>query len=487
MSMLKAKRSTVSKMMNVRISYLTLWCVSAIWLFSQDFSYGQKVLTIQEVFAKVRAHHPLITQAMMQNDFAAAEILKAKGNFDPSISTTINQKNFDSKEYYSLLHGELNLPTWIGADIKTGYELNRGVFLSPENSTPGNGLFYGGISMPIGQGLLIDERRAAVQSSRIMQDFASARQIDLTNEVLYQAASTYWEWFRAYNVRQIFRTSLDNAMERYQAVRFNAASGDRPAIDTTEAKIQIQNISLGLNQAETEYKVMSRIFSGLFWGDNNIHTGLNPDEMPNDLEKEIRENALDAMMIEVNDFTSNHPYLEQLRQKIHQLEVERKLKRDKLKPKINLQYNPLIEPIGSNIFTNYNINNYKWGMEFKMPLFLRKERGDIKLAELKLKETNLILQNKTVELFNKYNAYITEWQATLDQIEIFDEAVRLYEQMLIAERRLFNVGESSLFLVNSREQSFINAKIKLTELVAKNKLAYYSIFYFAGQLDALQR
>ena len=91
--------------------------------------------------------------------------------------------------------------------------------------------------------------------------------------------------------------------------------------------------------------------------------------------------------------------------------------------------------------TNYNINNYKWGVEFKMPLLLRKERGDLKLAELKIQENELLLNNKSQELLNKYQAYVNEWQATNEQIGIFEETVRLYEQMFTAERRLFEIGE----------------------------------------------
>lgn len=171
-----------------------------------------------------------------------------------------------------------------------------------------------------------------------------------------------------------------------------------------------------------------------------------------------------------------------MRQKLLQLDIEKRLKQDKLKPKLNVQYNPLSEAFGGNQTTHFSINNYKWGMEFKMPLFLRKERGDIKLADLKIQETDLMLRQKTNDIRIKFENYITEWRATLDQIEIFGKTVELYMQMLEAERRLFNIGESSLFVVNSREQAYINAQIKLTEIVAKNKVSYYAIWYFTGRL-----
>ena len=60
-----------------------------------------------------------------------------------------------------------------------------------------------------------------------------------------------------------------------------------------------------------------------------------------------------------------------------------------------------------------------------------------------------------------------------------------YRRLFKAEEQKFDNGESSLFLVNSREQAYINARIKLAEIVAKNKMSYYAIWYFVGRLPEL--
>ena len=462
----------------VRLFLILLGVFFFINLQSQDTT----LLTLDALYSKIKANHPLTFQAALQNTMADAELMKAKGRFDPTLGGSLNQKNFENKEYFSLLNTELKIPTWPGIDIKTGYELNRGVFLGPENSTPNNGLIFGGVSLNLGQGLFIDERRAGVTSAEIMQKFASARQRDLMNELLFNATLVYWDWFRAFNVLEVYKTSLRNAQERFNAVRFNVSSGDRPQIDTVEAKIQIQIIQIGLNQAQLDFTNTSTILSGYFWDADNKNIGLNILQKPALSENELRQNSINFNIPSLADFVNDHPYLEQVRQKSRQLNVDRNLKKDRLKPLLSLQYNPITEAIGSNFLTNYNINNYKWGVEFKMPLLLRKERGDLKLAELKIQENELLLNNKSQELLNKYQAYVNEWRATNEQISIFKETVNLYEQMFIAERRLFEIGESSLFLVNTREQAYINAKIKLTEFIAKNRISYYSIYYFAGKL-----
>ncbi|MGB4839615.1 MAG: TolC family protein [Saprospiraceae bacterium] len=461
-----------------------LICVIVLGSISISNAISQNAipLSIDVFFDKIKAAHPLAQQASVQNDIADAELLKARGKFDPVLSGSLNQKNFADKEYFSLLNSEIKIPIWPGLDIKGGYEINRGAFLGPEDNTPAGGLAFGGISISLGQGLLIDERRAGIRTAEILQKSASARQSELMNDLLFEASIVYWEWYRAYRVNEIYKLSLKNAVERFEAIKFNAAIGERPEIDTVEAKIQIQNIRVGLNQAMMDYRNAGIILSGYIWENENKNSEPDSTYIPQDLNQP--ESDLDELMSEPNliKLIGNHPYLEQIRQKINQLDIERKLKQDKLKPVINLQYNPIIEPIGNNFLTNFSFNNYKWGVEFKMPLFLRKERGDIKITELKIKENELILTGKFQALLNKLQVYINAWQATLEQIEIFEESVRLYEQMYISEKRLFDIGESSLFLVNSREQSYINARIKLAEMVAKNRISYYSIFYFAGKL-----
>ncbi|MFZ1582156.1 MAG: TolC family protein [Saprospiraceae bacterium] len=464
------------------------FALTLVYIFALQNAYGQidsSTLTLESVFDQVKKYHLMAGRALLQRDFAAAELLKAKGSFDPTAQSTISQKYFANKDYYSLINGEVKIPTWYGIDFKGGYDINRGIFLGNENKTPDNGLWYAGVSVPLGQGLWIDERRAQVKSARIGQNLAINQQQDMTNEVLFQTANVYWDWFRAYHVRQVLNEAVKNAKLRFEAVRTYAIKGDRPGIDTIEASIQVQNINLSLSQAEMELVKATNALSGQLWDENMQNENLSIKKQPIDLTIVTKSIQDDVPKINNNLIPESHPYLEVLRQKLRQLDVEKRLKQDKLKPKLNVQYNPHSEAFGGNQTTHFSINNYKWGMEFKMPLFLRKERGDIKLADLKIQETDLMLRQKTNDIRIKFENYITEWRATLDQIEIFGKTVELYKQMLEAERRLFNIGESSLFVVNSREQAYINAQIKLTEIVAKNKVSYYAIWYFAGRLPEM--
>jgi outer membrane protein TolC len=330
--------------------------------------------------------------------------------------------------------------------------------------------------------LLIDERRAAIRNARTGLEIGRLEEMDIKNELLYNASYQYWQWFRAFNILNILEEANSVASQRYDAVKNFAINGDRPAIDTVEAGIQVQNIRVSLIASQLDFQQSQNTLATFLWNENGVpestfvnNLPLNTDSVFNSLENDLG-NLISGLNI------NTHPYLGQLRNKLIQLDMDLKMKKDKLKPRLNIQYNPLSEAIGSRTITDYNINNYKWGLEFKMPLFLRKERGDVKMADLKIKDTELDLKQKTIELEAKLSNYIAEWSNTRNQMENFQIAVNQYRQMLEAERRLFDLGESSLFLINTREQAYIQANIKLTELIAKNRVAYYSIWYFAGRM-----
>ncbi|MEB3088296.1 hypothetical protein VJJ19_07645, partial [Parvimonas sp. D4] len=88
----------------------------------------------------------LAKQALIGIRKAEADLLSAKGGFDPLIAMDASRKTFDGKNYYFYTNPEVKIPTWIGADIKAGIENNGGDLLARE-TTPGQ-TSYLGIEMP---------------------------------------------------------------------------------------------------------------------------------------------------------------------------------------------------------------------------------------------------------------------------------------------------------------------------------------------------
>ncbi|MBK7410356.1 MAG: hypothetical protein IPJ40_21235 [Saprospirales bacterium] len=124
------------------------------------------ILTYREFIGFVWQQHPLARQAELQMDFADAALLSARGAFDPVLSSGWNEKYFDDKHYYRIFDAGFRIPTWYGLSVTGGYENTDGTYLNPENKTDQNGLWTLGVEANLLQGLLIDERRAALQQAK---------------------------------------------------------------------------------------------------------------------------------------------------------------------------------------------------------------------------------------------------------------------------------------------------------------------------------
>lgn len=161
-------------------------------------------------------------------------------------------------------------------------------------------------------------------------------------------------------------------------------------------------------------------------------TPVSTDEVFRTLISEIPEANLDT-----------HPQLEFYRRKIEALQIEKRYRINQLLPKVDLEYNFLSEEPDN--FETFNASSYKAGVKFSMPLFLRRERGDLKIAEYELQDAKLELNLKDNQLQAKINAIEQQLQAFLEQIEMTEQMVVDSNALLQAEVRKFNFGESSIF------------------------------------------
>ncbi|WP_456422754.1 TolC family protein [Lutibacter sp.] len=440
------------------------------------------VLNYQDFIKIVIQEHPFAKQAEIKIYEGEANLLYAKGAFDPKIYTEINQKSFKGNEYYNQINGGLKIPTWFGVELKGGYEQNRGVYLNPENTTPSSGLLYAGVSFPIGQGLFIDKRRAELKKAKLFNQVSELERQIILNELIFRASVTYWEWFKNYNSLEVYKDAYRLATERHQAIILSAKIGDKPAIDALEAGIQAQSRLLGLQQAELEYKNSSMLLSIYIWEDGIIPLELAKGTIPVSISKVTALNP-DISYAEIDSLVNIHPALNQSRLVIDQFKIDKRLKKNQLLPTLNLKYNPITEYVGGESLSNFSFDNYTWGLEFQMPIFLRKERGSLKLTELKIEEYKLQLSNKQELLKYKVTSEWNKWNTTIKQIDLYTRTVDDTRTLLEGEQRLFEFGESSLFKLNAREVKYIQTQLKYIELLTKNRNAALKIKYIIGTLQ----
>ncbi|WP_412464614.1 TolC family protein [Flavobacterium mekongense] len=432
----------------------------SVW--SQNTS---KELTYNEFLGYVKKYHPLVKSANLEINQAQANLMMARGGFDPKIEVDFEQKKFKDNQYYSILNSSFKIPTWYGVEIKAGFDNNEGIYLNPENTVPNQGLTSLGISVPLGQGLFINQRMADLRKAKIQVKLSQAERNLMAVSVLYDASVAYFNWKRNHNEVTLYQTYLNNANIRYQGIAKSIEQGDKPAIDSVEAGIIVRNRKLSLEESQLKLAKAKLELANFLWLENNVPLELQDDIIPEEnLVLTIKETLRTNDLMLDNPSLENHPKINALEQKIEMLDVERKLKANMLLPRIDLGYSYLSEP---RYFDNYRFQDYKVGLNFYFPLFLRKERGSLQLAKLKLQDVKFDLDLERVSLKNKIKAQQTEINSLEKQKQLIESLVTDYNTMLTSEERLFTFGESSIFLINTRENNLVSAQ--LSKLLIENR------------------
>lgn len=451
-------------------------------------SYAGKVqiFTIEDFLFQIMERHPVARQAALLSEQAKQELRIARGLMDPTINSRLYKKELDGNNYFTLWDNTLRVPVWYGTDIKAGFERNSGFNVNGENYTPPSGLSYLGISVPLGQGLIIDQRRATIRQAQLLDDLAEADRISLINKLILQASKDYWDWEYAYNKWQLHQEAFELAEFRFAAVRIRAFEGDLSFIDTVEAKMEIQNRQVLLAQSLVEYQNSSLIVSNYLWSADGTPLEITEEIIPATTEVETVLIQKDSLQELIASAKNNHPELLKLKVKQDQLSIERRLLVDRLKPRINLEYNLIQKgfPMNTSEIDNaFFTNNYKFGLNFNFPIFLRGERGKLHLNKLKITDLNLDVQQSGREIINQIQAVYNELFNLNAQVRLQEQLVENSRILRNGEQALFENGESSLFLINAREMSLINSQIKLYELRAKYAQNKVRIQWAAGHID----
>jgi len=437
-----------------------------------------KALPLKEVYILVEAFHPMVKQAKLLSDAAQQELRMSRGGFDPKANLEYNEKTFDNKNYYSLFDSYLKVPTWVGLDFVGGYERNTGLDLnSTENTANGKGIAYLGASLPIGAGLFIDQRRATLKQAEIGLNMAEAERLKAINKIILQVAKDYWAWYEAWKTVRNISLGYAFAVQRFDAVQQRVIVGDLARIDTVEARIAIQDRGIALQNAQLEYLQAKLAFEVHLWAEDGAPRSLQDGIVPiyDELSKSQQTTA---QLLELAN--QRHPEILKLKAKIDQLEVDRRLSVENLKPTINLKYNFLTGKNGPTADETFSQHNYKIGVQAQFPLYFRKERGKLGLTKVKLSQGQLELVQQRRTIQNEILAAASEF-STLGQLMVNQEKMVInYQTLRDAENDKFDNGESSLFLVNSRETKLIESRIKLASYQSKYQKSKFYLLWSAG-------
>ena len=426
-------------------------------------------------------NNPLAKRANNEKEYANYQLKAARGNYDPIISGNYDQKQFNGTNYFTTLSSEIKQPIFTNQYVKAGYDYGIGPNVNPESYTSKQGLPYLGLEMGLLQGLVIDKRRAEVLKSKAYIHYYTAEQKIQLNNLLYESSQRYFEWL--FSAKQIMLNNyfMDAARKRLDGIEALAAIGERATVDTVEAAIFYQTRLLDLQNALIENQKSTNDLSGFIW-QNNSPSSLKNSFLIND-SLEIYYTKAKAVLTEIL-YSNNiqNPIISKYNAYQKVIDTEVRLKREMIKPVLNVKYNFLsnssaaINPVFSN-------NNYKWGLNMSFPLLLRNPTNEYRMAKVLSENNTLELQNKTNELNFKVNALQQTISILAQQLLNAERLVNYSKILLDAEKLKFQNGESSVFMINTRENKLLETELKLAEYTLKFIKTVLNIIYLNGNLN----
>lgn len=440
-------------------------------------------LTIESFYHYVLTNHPVARQADLLSDVARQELRLARGNFDPKLEAQYLTKRYNGTTYYSVFNSSVKLPTTLPFDPSIGVEQNSGAYLDPEHYISNQfdyRQFYAGISLPLGRGLITDERRAALKQAELFSDMMEAEQVKIMNKLFLEAAKDYWNWAFAFYNYKLFDKNVGIALEIFRRVRLNHQMGEAAPIDTVLAKITLQQRLVERQEALLEFQNTGIYLSNYLWDSLS-----NPLDLSLNLAPVLQRDLIGMSEPErdelVNLARANHPELQKIEVKLRQLDVDQRLAAEFLKPQLDVNYYLINQPFDPDWNTNLQFNdNYKFGLDFSFPVFLRKERA--KLAQTKLKISNTQFEQSFAErqIVNQVLAAYNDLTNSERIIAQQSDMVENYNLLLQAELLNLENGESDLFKINIQIEKLIQSQSKLIKLLGDYEKQKAFLYWAAG-------
>lgn len=419
----------------------------------QDFS-----LTLPELIAGIRKHHPVLLSAQAKREQAELAALRAQGEFDLRID---HESLFRTSGFY---HGKYASQTitkpleFAKAELSAGYRISDGDFPIYENyfNTQTAGEANIGLKMSLLRNRDIDKRRTGLQDAQFLRAIGiSEEQIQLNN-LLYQGISAYLDWFEAQQQTGVVDELVELANMRRTGIESRVANGDLAALSLTEFETTLLSRRIALQEAEQAGRLAQQMLS-FYWRDEHGQPQAFAHEkpLPKDIQWPFKPNDYAAQTLV--QMLQQHPELQEINANLKLARNKLRLAENDYLPELDLEVK-VARDLGQGSTSLAGTESFV-GLKFSMPLERRQATADKSVASAKIRELNYKKQAMMEKMQLNLQAQL-QMLANLRQLQELrqaqaDVAATLQRQ----ENARFLAGDSDQFLLNARETTAGRARL----------------------------
>jgi outer membrane protein TolC len=437
-------------------------------------------LTLRAVLDALAATHPQLEASRQRVRAAEAEAFAARGGFDPQLRLRGQYAPIGAFPN-GRLDVELRQPTplW-GLQVYGGWRVGLGAFAVYDlrAKTADGGEARAGVTLPVWQGGPTDRRRADIQISDINRRSAEADVDARVLELERAAARAYWSWVGAGLRLRVQQQLLGLAENRDAALRRQIATGNTPEVEgldnqraILERRGRIVVAERSLRQAALEIARHLRDAGGTI-------VEPTPDRLPAAFPEPP---AVDPIEATLRDALERRPELRRLLLQREAAAVEVRLARNLRSPRVDLDAY-VAKDLGS-VAPEYRYllpAELVVGVTVEVPLALRTARGKLRRAEADRArldaELRFLTDTVSLELHDAHSALV----AAHTRVGLARDQLRVAHELELAERRRFELGDSTLLFVNLREQAAADAASQVFDALTDYHRAAVDLRVAAG-------
>lgn len=411
-------------------------------------------LEFQTVIQELATNYPPLEQARLKRKITEGKLLEKQSAFD----TELKSKNvLTPLGYYENIQLDTSItqptPLW-GTTFFSGYRLGNGSFADYDGKkeTLSLGEWRGGLEVPLLKNGAIDPSRAEIQALQMQLQIVDLDIFEKRLKFTQKALETYWDWLAAHHQKRVAQKVLNLALLRNEQLKAQIELGKKPPIDRVEnqrAVLKRQNKMIELSQKERSaaYKL------SLYLKNQRIPTDREAIEFP----PGPAQCALEATPM-IQRALSRRPERLINRIQIQQNQLGTQLAENQRLPNLDL-FLVLSQDFGEGSKTKQPFEA-QTGLQFKWPLQMRKARGQLQQLQAENQQLKLNDQFLKAQIKREVQAALLKRNMACKQMSLAENEVKLSTQLALGEKARFDLGATSLYIVNKREQDLADAQLK---------------------------
>ena len=433
-------------------------------------------LTLDRILQSVDQHYPPLRVALLESPIAEADYLAAQGRFDLVLRSFVETNSlgfYESRRFD--VSAEQPTALW-GTSFYTGYLASGGAFPSYDGRFQTNGLgeYRAGMRVPLFRDRALDSRRAELGKAHLGRRLADLGIQQQRLVILQAATARYWNWVAAGRRFAVAQSIFNIAVEREKILETAVELGQLPRFEVLDNKRIIEQRRSQFVAARRGVEQGSFDLS-LFYRDNQGQPRIAlPEQLPPAFPRPsgLDENQLERDIAQALD---RRPELARLQTQQDQVRLDQRLAENRRLPGLDfiLSYD---RELGERRVPR-GPNELRAGIAFELPLQRRTATGQAVAARTRVAQIDQRLQFQREQVSVEVRDAISAVRAAFEGANVLEAEVLATRQVEDAERLRYDLGESTLFVLNQRELQTADAQVREVSALADyyRALALYEL------------